>query len=102
MITLRKRTGRPKKPDTFVGPQDGRAIWVRYTFPAVDMNTGGWGEHWFAARYSLKRPFTWTPIKPFWFGGKEFKGGHPCAAWAGKDFGFIVQKGPEGLTFGKE
>lgn len=81
------------------------AVWQRYQFPTMDVPVGqmnAYGDRWFAARNTLHKPYCWTPHHPFWFGGKQFIGLYPCVAGATRDHGFIIQKGPNGLIWGRE
>lgn len=69
--------------------------------PTKDPAVTGNGPHWFAAKHTIQKPYCWTPTKPFYFGGKLFIPLYPCAAFATKNFGHIIQRGPQGLTAAK-
>ena len=81
---------------------EGLSVWERNTFPERSVNHEGHGPAWFAAKYTLHFPFCWTPTTPFWFGGKRYEASYPCVAFNGKNFGFIIQRRADGLTFGRE
>jgi len=94
-------------------PDDGKSIWTRFEFPTLDVDIGhnhetflgrdrvmfGRSDHW---RASARKPFTWTPTKPFWFGGKQFIALYPCAAFESVNFGYVIQKKWDGLISARE
>lgn len=84
----------------FIGPT--QPVWQREKFPTLDVSMRGEGPYWVAARYSVHKPYCWTPAKPFWFGGKQFVWGYPCIAYATANFGWVIQKGPHGFVIGRE
>lgn len=76
------------------------SVWRRFNFPTMDIASGAMnsnGDKWFAAKNTLTRPYCWTPHQPFIYGGRQFVGLYPCIAFATKDFGHIIQQGPNGL-----
>lgn len=78
-------------------------VWNRYEFPAYEVghSLNYSGREWFAAGCTLAKPFCWSPTKTFCFGGKRFIALYPCTAHETKNFGWIIQRGPEGLTLGR-
>ena len=82
------------------------SIWERLAFPTRDLQRDfrfyANGAQWLAARHTINSPLCFTPTEEFSFGGKRFIPLYPCAAFATKSFGFVVQKTWEGLTYGRE
>jgi hypothetical protein len=77
----------------FIGPI--QPIWQRAKFPVGEMRVWPKGK-------SSQEPYCWTPAKSFYFGNKRFVWGYPCIAFETTNFGFVIQKGPEGMTIASE
>ena len=80
---------------------EAKAIWQRFEFPAGDWKMSSY-INWPARGHTLQKPFCWTPTKPFVFGGRQYVALYPCAAWEGKNFGYVLQKRWDGMTWGRE
>ena len=88
------------------------SVWTENKFPTLDANLSrldnwvgknrslsGKSNHWKA---KMRKPFCWTPIKAFNWGGKEFIPLYPCIAFETKNFGHIIQKQLDKMVIGKE
>lgn len=97
MIKLRKPRGSelPK-----VRNEEATACWDKFEFPVKDLtDLASWrahGQEWFAAYNTLTTPYCWTPSKNFYF-IKEFIALYPCIAFTTRNFGSIIQRGPQGI-----
>lgn len=95
---LQKAPNRAKMD--FIGPV--QPVWQRCKFPTLDIDPNrGYGAQWFASRSTIHQPYCWTPARPFHFGGKRFIWGYPCIAFATTNFGFVTQRGPDGIVFAR-
>lgn len=76
------------------------SIWTDNKFPTRDVSF--YNMQWVGNRKTMKKPFCWTPTKPFMFGGRRFIALYPCLAFETKNFGWVVQKSWDGMTMAKE
>ena len=86
-------------------------LWQREKFPQVDLRSPlpnhifkgrtltGTSDHW---KSKKKKPYCWTPVREFHFGGKTFIIGYPCAAWETTNFGYVAQKLWDTVVIGRE
>ena len=74
------------------------SIWTDNKFPTRDYSC----VQWLGKRKTLKKPFCWTPAKPFSFGGRQFIALYPCVAFETKNFGWVLQKLWYGMTIARE
>jgi len=90
------------------------SIWSENEFPALNASLAvsfdqqwigrgrtlsGKTDHWKAKK---RKPYCWTPTKPFYFGGKRFIALYPCIAFETTNFGHVIQKTWEGLKSARE
>ena len=89
------------------------SIWDREKFPTYDLDMGYSNTHFPGYRrciggtsnaYNAKnrKPFCWTPVKRFYYGGKEFIPLYPCIAFESRNFGHVIQKRWDRMVFGSE
>lgn len=77
-----------RKPE-FIGPT--QPVWLRCKFPVLDI------KQFPGAKRTLQKPFCWTPAKPW---GKLLWG-YPCISFETTNFGWIIQRGPDGMIWNK-
>ena len=79
------------------------SIWTNNVFPTHDCKgkfTKKSGRY--ESRYTLVKPYCWTPTESFYFGGKRYLALYPCASFETKNFGWVVQRMWDRTTIGRE
>ena len=82
--------------------RDG-SVWEKFLFPTGDfpLSVSGRG-FWLGKGATLSKPFCWTPTAPVYFGGKRLIPLYPCIAFESSNFGWVLQRGPNGIVVAKE